>query len=214
LSETTSQPELPLFGPRSDDDAEKFFGKEVFDALPLRAKKAATDALELYRFFEKKTDAPNFAPVFSALLAPFDEVCKATILVRLQPSLPATAVDQRDWFEPYMPKLDRKKLDHYNNMARNLKRGLVYGNPHSVIGLLRSCLDYALNDSTQIDGVFKAVNAAFRFDGSRKLFEQISTVNEFRNTYVAHGEAELRDAVVVERNLKSWIVTLSVLAAI
>lgn len=212
LSETTSQPELPLFGPRSDDDAEKFFGKEVFDTLPLRAKKAATDALELYRFFEKKTDAPNFAPVFSALLGPFDEVCKATILTRLQPSLPATAVDQRDWFEPYMPKLEKKKLDHYNNMAKNLKRGLVYGNPHSVIGLLRSCLDYALNDSTQIDGVFKAVNTVFRFDGSRKLFEQISAVNEFRNTYVAHGEKELRDSKVAEQNLRGWVVTLAAVA--
>ncbi|MDH0869448.1 hypothetical protein [Agrobacterium pusense] len=212
LSETTSQPELPLFGPRSDDDAEKFFGNEIFDALPLRAKKAATDALELYRFFERKTDAPNFAPVFSALLGPFDEVCKAAILTRLQPSMPATAVDQRDWFEPYMPNLDKKKLDHYNNMAKNLKRGLVYGNPHSVIGLLRSCLDYALNDTTKIDGVFSAVSAAFRFDGSRTLFEKISAVNEFRNNYVAHGEKELRDSKVAEQNLRGWVTTLAAVA--
>ncbi|TYR36066.1 restriction endonuclease subunit R [Mesorhizobium microcysteis] len=209
LSETTSQPELPLFGPRSDDDAEIFFGKEVFHALPLRAKKAATDALELYRFFEKKEEAPNFAPVFSALLGPYDEACKTTIVKRLQGNLPTTPVDQRDWFEPYMGDADKKNLKHYENMAKNLKRGLVYGNPHSVIGLLRSCLDFALNDKSKIGGVFEAITAAFRFDGARSFLNEVSAVNDFRNTYVAHTEKELRDAATANSNLKSWVATLS-----
>ncbi|CFX18355.1 Type III restriction enzyme, res subunit [Candidatus Filomicrobium marinum] len=213
LSEATTQPELPLFGPRPDNDAEEFYGKEVFDSLPVRARKAAADALELYRFFEKKTEAPNFAPVFQALLGSFDEACKAMIVTRLQSSMPATAVEQRDWFEPYMPSMEKGKLGHLNNMAKNLKRGLVYGNPHSVIGLLRSCLDFALNDTTKIDGVFKEVNTTFRFEGSRALFEKISAVNEFRNTYVAHSQKELRDAKLAEQNLKSWIVALSIVAS-
>lgn len=214
LSETTAQPELPLFGPKSDNDAEQFFGKDVFDSLPLRAKKAATDALELYRFFEKKTEAPNFAPVFSALLGSFDEACKAVIVSRLQSHLPAKPVDQRDWFEPYMPSgVEKKRLDHYSGMAKNLKRGLVYGNPHSVIGLLRSCLDFALNDNTKIDGVFKVVTTAFRFDGSRALLDKVSAVNDFRNTYVAHAEKELRDAKVAERNLRGWVSALAAVAA-
>ena len=133
------------------------------------------------------------------------------IVARLQSSMPATVVEQRDWFEPYLPSMDKGKLGHLNGMAKNLKRGLVYGNPHSVIGLLRSCLDFALNDTTKIDGVFKEVNTAFRFEGSRKLLEKISAVNEFRNTYVAHGEKELRDAVVVEKSLTLWVVALSTL---
>jgi type III restriction enzyme len=213
LSESTAQPELPLFGPRPDNDAEEFFGKDVFDSLPIRAKKAATDALELFRFFEKKTEAPNFAPVFSALLGSFDEACKAMITARLQPSMPATAVEQRDWFEPYMPSMDTKKRDHLNNTAKNLKRGLVYGNPHSVIGLLRSCMDFALNDNTKIDGVFKAITTAFRFEGSRALFDKIAAVNDFRNTYVAHAEKELRDGKLASQSLKSWVVALSAVAS-
>jgi type III restriction enzyme len=213
LSESTAQPELPLFGPRPDNDAEDFFGKGVFDSLPIRAKKAATDALELFRFFEKKTEAPNFAPVFSALLGSFDEACKAMITARLQPSMPATAVEQRDWFEPYMPSMDKKKLDHLSGMAKNLKRGLVYGNPHSVIGLLRSCMDFALNDSTKIEGVFKAITTAFRFEGSRALFDKVAAVNEFRNTYIAHAEKELRDGKLASQNLKSWVVALSAVAS-
>jgi type III restriction enzyme len=214
LSETTTQPELPLFGPKPDNDSEEFYGKEVFDSLPLRAKKAATDALELYRFFEKKIEAPNFAPVFGALLSSFDEACRALILARLQSLMPARPVDQRDWFEPYMPSgIDKRKLDHYSGMAKNLKRGLVFGNPHSVIGLLRSCLEYALNDTTKIDGVFKAVLTTFRFDGARALLDKVSTVNEFRNTFVAHGEKELRDAKLAEENLRGWIIALAALTS-
>jgi len=209
LSERTTQPELPLFGARADNDAEQFFTKEVFDSLPLRARKAANDALELYRFFEKKADVPNFAPVFSALLGPYDEACKVAIIKRLQDKLPATPVDQRDWFEPYWGDIDKKTLSHYQGMAKNLKRGLVYGNPHSVIGLLRSCLDFALNDKTVIGGVFEAVGAAFRFEGARAFLDQVSAVNDFRNTYVAHAEEDLKDAAIAEKNLKSWIVTLS-----
>lgn len=204
-----------MFGPKADNDAEQFYGKDIFERLPIRAKKAATDALELYRFFEKKTEAPNFAPVFSALLGPFDEACKAVIIACLQPHLPARPVDQRDWFEPYMPTgLEKRSLDHYNGMAKNLKRGLVYGNPHSVIGLLRSCLDYALNDSTRIDGVFKAVSDEFRFEGAHSVLEMVSAVNTFRNTYVAHGEKELRDGGVAERNLRDWVTTLAKVAAL
>lgn len=108
--------------------------------------------------------------------------------------------------------MDKGKLNHLNGMARNLKRGLVYGNPHSVIGLLRSCLDFALNDKTKIDGVFKDLITAFNFEGSQALFTKISAVNEFRNTYVAHSEKELRDAKLAAQNLKSWVVALSVVA--
>jgi type III restriction enzyme len=202
LSETTAQPELPLFGRRSDDDAELFFSKAVFDTLPIRARKAANDALELYRFFEKKAEAPNFAPVFSALLGSYDEACKAAIIKRLHDKLPSTPVDQRDWFEPYMGNADKKNLKHYENVAKNLKRGLVYGNPHSVIGLLRSCLDFALNDKSKIGGVFEAVNTGFRFDGARSFLAEVTAVNDFRNTYIAHAEKELRDAAAAKSQLK------------
>ena len=101
--------------------------------------------------------------------------------------------------------------DHYQKMAKNLKRGLVYGNPHSVIGLLRSCFDYALNDKTKLDGVFDAVRESFRLPGSRKLLDRITAVNDFRNGYIAHPEQELTDKALTERNLKHWVATLALL---
>ena len=211
LSETTRAPELPLFAERPESEAETFYSKDVFGKLPLRARKAAQEALELYRFFERKESSPNFAPVFSALLGPLDEASKATIMKLLRDKVPSNRHEQDRWFDPYLDGVDRKKRDHYDKMAKNLKRGLVYGNPHSVIGLLRSCLDYALNEGTMLDGIFVAVRESFRLPGSRKLLARVTEVNDFRNSFVAHAEKELNDKALAERNLKQWVETLSLL---
>jgi hypothetical protein len=48
--------------------------------------------------------------------------------------------------------------------------------------------DYALNDHSKIDGVFKAVHDGFRFTGARNLLTRVTAANEFRNTYVAHHQ--------------------------
>ena len=180
LSETTKAPELPFFSPRPEGDAEGFFSKETFEKLPARSKKAAQDALELYRFFERKEASPNFSPVFSALLGPFDEASKEIIFRLLRDNVPANRHEQENWFDPYLEGADRHSRNHYEKMAKNLKRGLVYGNPHSVLGLLCSCFDYALNDRNKLDGVFEAVRETFRLPGSRRLLERVRAVNDFR----------------------------------
>jgi len=211
LSETTRAPELPLFERRAEGDVEDFFSKETFEKLPARGKKAARDALELYRFFERKEASPNFAPVFSALLGPMDEACKEVVLKLLRDKVPSNRREQDGWFDPYLESVDRRAREHYQKMAKNLKRGLVYGNPHSVIGLLRSCFDYALNDKANLGGVFEAVREAFRLPGSRKLLDSITTVNDFRNNFVAHPDKELNDKMLIEHNLKHWVETLAFL---
>lgn len=211
LSETTGAPELPLFGEQAREKAQAFYSEETLGKLTARERKAAEDAAELYRYFEKKGDGTNFAPAFNALLGPFDEAARAVILKLLQGKMPATRGDQENWFEPYMEKVDPHLRDRYQKVAKNLKRGLVFGNPHSVIGLLCACFDFALNDKSALDGVFKAVRDSFRLPGSRKLLERLTTVNDFRNTYVAHHEKELNDKALAERNLKHWVETLVLL---
>jgi type III restriction enzyme len=211
LSETTGAPELPLFGEQAREKAQEFYSAEILGKLTPRERKAAEDAAELYRYFEKKGDGTNFAPAFNAPLGPFDEAAKAVILKLLQPKMPAARNDHENWFEPYMSKLDSHLRDRYQKMAKNLKRGLVFGTPHSVIGLLCSCFDFALNDKNGIDGIFKAIRESFRLPGSRKLLDNLSAVNEFRNTYVAHHEKDLNDKALAERNLKHWVETLALL---
>ena len=211
LSETTGAPELPLFGEQAREKAQAFYSEETLGKLTARERKAAEDAAELYRYFEKKGDGTNFAPAFNALLGPFDEAAKAVILKLLQGKMPAGRSDQENWFEPYMVKVDPHLRDRYQKVAKNLKRGLVFGNPHSVIGLLCACFDFALNNKIGLGGVFEAVRDSFRLPGSRKLLERLTAVNDFRNTYVAHQEKELNDKALAEHNLKHWVETLVLL---
>jgi type III restriction enzyme len=77
--------------------------------------------------------------------------------------------------------------------------------------LLRSCLDLALNDTGKLEGVFAAVRDGFKIPGARNLLDRISAVNEFRNTYVAHHEKELRDKKLARDTLLYWVDTLALL---
>jgi type III restriction enzyme len=211
LSETTKAPELPLFGEDAKEKAEAFYTAATLAKLSPRERKAAEDAAELYRYFERKTDKPNFAPVFNVLLGPFDEAAKAVIVRQLQGKVPPNRQDQDYFFSPYMQGVDKRTQGFLNDVARKLKRALVYGNAHSVIGLLRSCLDLAVNDQPGVDGVFKAVREEFSIPGGANLLERITAVNEFRNTYVAHHEKVLNDKKEARDMLIYWIETLALL---
>lgn len=211
LSETTAQPELPLFGDTNKDEAAKFYPDGVLDKLGVRGKKAALDAYDLFLFLEKKEGTPSMAPVFNTLLGPYDEAAKAIILKLLQPQVPVNRQEQDNFFSPHMGGVDHCTIKHYEDMARKLKRALIHGSVHSAIGLLRSCYDHALNDQSKLDGIFEAVKKSFTMPGAKKILERVSAVNEFRNTYVAHHEKELTDRKVAEENLRIWVETLTLL---
>ncbi len=209
VSELSREPELPLFAQKSEGDGEEFFGAATLVNLGPRAKKAAEDALELYRYLEKKTDTTSLAPVFSTLLGSFDEAAKAFVLKLLQPTVPINRLDQQRWFEPDLSAVSQKDLRHFQNMAASLKRALVYGSVHSAIGLVRSCLDHAVQGKPAVGGVFAGVRQAFALPDAIEHLKRISDVNEFRNTYVAHHEKPLTDRALAQQNLKSWVTALA-----
>lgn len=97
-----------------------------------------------------------------------DEAAKGLIQQKLTPLLPVSMQAQKDWFEPYFGAADRRMIKHYEEMARNLRKTVVYKNGVPPLGLLRSCLDYALNDNTKLTGVFEALKSDFRFNGGRE----------------------------------------------
>ncbi|UIE37313.1 DEAD/DEAH box helicase [Leptodesmis sichuanensis] len=204
--------DLPLFVNLGQVDEElatvdSLIDPAILNALPSRYRRAADQAVMLYRFFENK-EGMNYAPVFTALLGSIDEVAKGFLVRRLQPEMPVTVEDQKAWFAPYLGGVDRKSEDYYRKLAQNLKRTLVFNNGLSLIGLLRSCLDYALNDTTKIGGVFEALQTQLRFQGGRKFLETVTRINDFRNTYIAHQEQELTDKKLAEQELKIWIEAL------
>lgn len=204
--------DLPLFVNLGQVDEEasavdSLIDPAILNALPSRYRRAADQSVMLYRFFENK-EGMNYAPVFTALLGSIDEVAKGFLVRRLQPEMPVTVDDQKAWFAPYLGGVDRKSEDYYRKLAQNLKRTLVFNNGLSLIGLLRSCLDYALNDTTKIGGVFEALQTQLRFQGGRKFLETVTRINDFRNTYIAHQEQELTDKNLAEQELKIWIEAL------
>jgi type III restriction enzyme len=204
--------DLPLFVNlgQADNEAtaiDSLIAPDILDALPSRYRRAADQAVMLYRFFENK-EGMNYAPVFTPLLGSIDEVAKGFMVRRLQPELPIAIDEQKAWFTPYTGNLSRKSEEHYRKLAQNLKRTLVFNNGLSLIGLLRSCLDYALNDTTEIGGVFEALHKRLRFQDDRKLLEAVTRINNFRNTYIAHQDEALTDRNLAEQELKIWIEAL------
>ncbi|MGK2964029.1 MAG: DEAD/DEAH box helicase, partial [Tepidiformaceae bacterium] len=203
--------ELPLFatlGPTEDRLASRgVIDEKVLDQLPPRARKAAEDATELFLFLEGKTE-PSFGAVFTPFLAVFDDLARAILTVRLSPRVPAARQAQLDWFDPHIGNVNPGQRSYYQRTATNLRKTLVDNAGTSPIGLLRSCLDYALNDNTKLGGVFEALKSELRFAGGRNLLAQVDTVNTVRNKYVAHEYAEM-DAGQVRKTLQEWVSALA-----
>lgn len=178
--------------------------EKTLDTLPPRYRKAVDQATMLFRFFERK-EGMNYAPVFNALLGSVDEAARGLLVRRLEPLMPTAVPDQKNWFDPYLGDVDPRKAKFYADVAQNLKRTLVFRNGFSPLGLLRSSIDYALNDTTRIGGVFEAVKVRFKVKGGRELLATVQAMNDFRNTYVAHQDQELTDREKAEKQLRLWI---------
>ena len=205
--------DLPLFAGQGllDDKTpavQSVVPESLLAGLPERLKRAADEAISLYRFFEKKPGV-NFAPVFTALLGVVDECAKGLVIQKLSPHLPPNQVDQQDWFAPYLGNVDQRMRRHYEELSRNLRKTLIYRSGVSPLGMLRSCLDYALNDSTQIGGIFDTMKTGLRFAGARDLLDRVRRLNDFRNSYVAHQETPLTDPHTTKIALAEWIAAMN-----
>ncbi len=209
VEEETHEAQFPLFAAITEKEEAApttagLVAEDVLSALPPRYRTAVEQAVMLFRFMENK-EGMSFAPVFNALLGSLDEASKGLVTRRLQDVMPATAGEQKAWFEPYLGRVEGGKRRHYESMAQNLKRTLVFGNGLSPLGLLRNCLDFALNDRSKFGGVFGAVVDRFNVKGGRNFLATVEDIYDFRNTRVAHQEQELTDAKLAEKELVKWI---------
>ena len=216
LLEEPVSPTLPLFAAADAEIAEEqerapelkgLVDPATLEKLPPRYRKAVEQAGMLFRFLENK-EGMNYAPVFNALLGSIDEAARGVLVRRLEPDVPTSVEDQKVWFSPYLEAVDRRLQDHYRGTAQNLKRTLVFKNGLSPLGLLRSSIDFALNDKTKLGGVFETVRTKFRSTGASDLLSKVTRINDFRNTFVAHQEKELTDPKKAEYELKHWIAGL------
>lgn len=202
------QEEMPLFAGMDRADERIFEQHGLVDSallaqLPERMQKAINESVTLFRFLEKKQDT-NYAPVFTALLGVMDECVKSLILKKLVPFMPVPASEQEIWFKPYLGNVDRRMDRHYQETARNLRKTLVYRNGLSPLGLLRSCLAFALEDNVQLSGVFDVVKKEFDFRDAQELLKKVTSVNDFRNTRIAHQQTPLTNVKEAKEALLAW----------
>lgn len=213
LDSEDASDQLPLFAAADRAEAEEqekppqlngIADDATLQALPPRYRKAVEQAGMLFRFLENK-EGMNYSPVFTALLGSLDEAARGLLVRRLQPAMPATVPDQKIWFDPYLRDLDHRTQSRYARLAQNLKRTLVFNNGIMPLGLLRECMDYALNDNGRIEGVFQALKAGFRVAGGRSMLTALSEIYDFRNTRVAHQEKEVTNPEDARQHLVGWI---------
>ncbi|MBL0871657.1 MAG: DEAD/DEAH box helicase family protein [Phycisphaerales bacterium] len=191
----------------------EFIDQETMNALPDAAKKAADEAIMMFEFLRKREGA-NLAPAFTPLLGVLDSAAKSLVAGKLQPLVPGLPQDQRAWFEPYLQGAGSKSHDHYKRVSQNTRKALLFGSGLMPIGILRDCLDYALNDSARFKGVFESIRDVFRFEGSRKVLEEVTAIYDFRNKYVAHQENELTDVKAAGLALARWIKGIGLLTSL
>jgi len=203
---------FPLLAPAiaAEDEEEPDLGGLVdaalLNSLNPRDRKAVRDAVVLFLFMENKQDM-NFAPAFSPLLGPLDDAARFILRRHLEPEMPDTVTDQKAWFFTG----DRFLSQEQQRFAGNLKKTLVFNGGFSPIGLLRGCLDFANGPDNQLGGVFAAVNRQFEGSKAKTLLKELSRINSFRNTYVAHQNRELVDAKIAKEELLNWISTLKLM---
>lgn len=216
LNQRKFSEEMPLFaragmslfqGEGVEANAAAIIDQKSLEGLPERVRKAVEDAVALQVFTETRKGA-SFAPVFAALLGSVDDLVKALLVQKLKPAMPKEYGKQREWFDPYLHDVDQRMHRHYQETARNLQKTLVYGSGISPLGLLRSVLDHALNDSTKLDGVFAAVKTSMRFSGASDLFLSVKAMNDLRNNSIAHQVQPVTDAKDARSALTQWVVGL------
>lgn len=184
-----------------------FIEPTVLDLLPSRYRKAVTDAVAVFHFFEKK-EAASFGPCFQPLLGPIDNAAEALLRARLESDVPPDAVAQRDFFEPDLSHLKGKRAEHMKDKATLLKKLLVHRSPLMPIGVLQFCLEYAAKADGASPGIFTSVRAKFASLAHTELPELVRGSYDFRNTYIAHAKADLTDREKAHAALTSWIATL------
>ena len=214
IHEKEMQEAAPLFAEAIAKDVKAalpaFVDQATLDALPAAARKAADEALLMFDFLSKR-DGVNLAPAFTALLGALDHAAKAMIGQKLGPLVPGLPAEQRTWFEPYVQGTQARPAEWYRRVAQNLRKTLLFQSGPMPMGLLRDCMDYALNDKAKIGGVFDSVKQAFLYAGSRKVLEELSAVYDYRNQHIAHQESAITEAKPAGLAMGRWIKTLRLL---
>ena len=182
---------------------QEFIAADALAKLPKSTAALVGQAIQLFRFYENKTDLV-FSPVFVSLLGPIDKCAQDLVFESIVDDIPKKELEQRDYFTPYM-KVTAGLGDYLLRNAKAIQKLLVYNAAIMPTGVLKFCLEYAESPTDNIGGVFASIRKNFRPLRGTGLLKLLNEVYDFRNTYIAHQEKNLTDVNEARGALKKWV---------
>ncbi len=216
LDELKGAPELPMFETIGQKEENILFNQIIKEAgikvVPQALEPLMRQAVQTLDF-TIRSKMPSFASAFQTLLAPFDDYSIRILESKLVKCLPHDNSRRHEYFYPVMPTFisfkDKNLLEKHE---RYLEQNLSYGRSINRLGTLLFCLDFANNWKYQFDyGVWRDVKRLFSGADLNALYKELNSVNNFRNTRVAHVEETLINEREAWDALKVWLRCLNIL---
>jgi len=155
---------------------------------------------------------PTYAAAFQPLLGPLDQYALRLLGEAIRPAIPSRKEDSIAFFNPSLEHLPDRERRLLERDQRYLRDNLVFGRSIQRLGTLLFCLEYAQTGGKDVEGVWKIVQA--KFSPLSDLYEILKSVNEFRNTRVAHVETPLTDEEEAWGAMRSWLACLCKMATL
>lgn len=158
--------------------------------------------------YDKRRNSSRLQAAFSVLLEPFEAIAGAILVEELLSYVPPSQDEQRYYFDPYLEGLSGWQAGELRKHQRNLRRNIVLRAHSNRLGNLLFCFSYAVGPdfaNLGIAGIWADVREAFSEPDLQHLQPILDSMNNFRNTYVAHGDTPLTDLALAEENLRKWI---------
>ncbi len=152
-----------------------------------------------------KTKMPDFGHAFQPLLRPFDAYAIIILEKRLKPFIPEHQQRRIAYFKPYLDNLASRQKNLLEKNQHYLEQNLIFGRSIQKLGTLLFCLNYANEGGWNAPGVWQDVVQAFSGSEMSELYRDLSEVNTFRNTHVAHVESKIDDPDAAWEAMVVWV---------
>lgn len=143
--------------------------------------------------YGEKAKMPTLSHAFQPFLRLLDDYAIKILSDHLMPKIPNKEKERHNYFNPYLNDLSPKERFQLEKNQRYLHHNLVFGRSIQKLGTLLFCLDFAQKGRKKVSGIWKSVRDEFSGDEMKNLYHELSAVNTFRNTHIAHVETPLND---------------------
>ncbi|MER3414502.1 MAG: hypothetical protein C4341_09820 [Armatimonadota bacterium] len=204
----TGQGASPLDEEAARGQADDLFARTLQEAGVERAPEAIEGFLRqavLLLDHASHSHMQGYGHAFQPLLRPLEEHSLQILEKRLRPRIPASQSEQIEYFNPYLGDLPDRQRSLLEKHQRYLRDNLVFGRAIQRLGTLLFCLDYAQQGGWGVAGVWRDVEKAFSGAEMACVYQLLNSVNEFRNTRVAHVEVPLEHSNEAWKAMKEWV---------